>query len=415
MTPKANAKTPTHPLGIPFGGMRLGSVAGVEFFLDWSLLLIFGLIALSLAVGALPQWHPDWSLWARWDFSLLAAALFFASIALHELSHALVGRALGIPIRRVTMFLFGGMAHMEREPQSPGVEFLTALIGPVVSIGLGLEATVAGLLLAGPSLINNLADPVSVIHGLGPVTTLLLWLGPINLLLGLFNLVPGFPLDGGRVFRSGLWWMTGDLHVATRVASALGQAVAFVLMGTGVLMAFGVAIPVLGTGLWSGLWLVLIGWFLNGSARQSYQQLLLRETLDHVKVADIMRSSARMVDGEMPIDALVREVLLRSQQQHFPVTAEDGRVVGIVGRDNVLAVPRERWGDLKVRDVMSSAEQVATVDPAEDVVRALREMRALEQAEVPVVDHGQFVGFLAVDDVLRFVSMYASAQPHRVA
>lgn len=408
----SQADSPTRPRGPNLGGMRLGSVAGVEFFLDWSLLLIFGLIAVSLAVGALPQWHPEWSILARWDFSLLAATLFFGSIALHELSHALVARSLGIPIHRITMFLFGGMAHMESEPQTPGAEFLTALIGPMVSIGLGLQATLVGVWLAGPGFLTSWSNPAAAMSSVGPLATLLLWLGPINLLLGLFNLVPGFPLDGGRVLRSALWWATGDLRKATRFASAAGQVVALGLVGTGVLMAFGVQIPILGTGLLSGLWLILIGWFLNGSARRSYQQLLFRETLDHVKVGDIMRSQVQMVKAPTTVEVFVRDYLLRSQQQHFPVTADDGHVVGILGRDDIRKLARDNWAELTVGDVMISAEHVATLEPSEDVVRALREMQALHQAEIPVVDQGRFVGFLALDDILRFASLYDVVQPH---
>src|SRR5690606_13431688 len=210
----------------------------------------------NLGVGLIPAWHPDWGAGLVWSVAVLAAVLFFASIALHELAHALVARRYGIPVRRITLFVFGGMAHMESEPPSPKSELLMAAVGPLVSLLVGVVATALGSVLASDAVSRDGDDPVALARAIGPAATLLLWLGPINVLLGLFNLVPGFPLDGGRVLRAILWWGTGDLVKATRWASGAGRVVAWTLMGFGVLQLF--------SGLWvQGLWLLLIGWFLN--------------------------------------------------------------------------------------------------------------------------------------------------------
>ncbi|MFW5740285.1 MAG: site-2 protease family protein [Myxococcota bacterium] len=388
------------------GGIRLGSIAGVEFHMDWSLLLIFGVILLSLAMAAFPQWHPNWSPAAHWGVAFVAAVLFFVSVATHELSHALVARARGIPVRRITLFVFGGMAHMEKEPPSPKDELLMAGVGPLVSIAIGLLATGAGMLLAGPAVTGNIETSAqAAFQAMGPGTTLLLWLGPINLMLGIFNMVPGFPLDGGRVLRAALWWTSGNIEKATRRASAAGQAVAWTLMVMGIAMAFGFSVPIFGSGVFSGLWLVLIGWFLSNAARASYQQLLVQQRLAEVRVGDLMRYQVTTVRPDTSIESVLRDHLLRTQQRFVPVIGDNAEILGLVGPENLRSIPRDRWNEVQAHDVMTPASQVDTISPDGDAADALRHLRSTSQSEIPVVLNERLVGFVGLDDIARYLSL----------
>jgi Zn-dependent protease len=253
------------------GGFHLMRVAGVDVFLDWSLAIIFFLITASLGSGLFPAWHPEWSAATSWVTAAAAAVLFLASVLVHEMSHALVGRARGMEIRRITLFIFGGMAHLEEDAREWRTEFYMALVGPVTSLAIGFLCIWLGSLGVG-EVTARMDQPAEMLAGLGPWTTLLLWLGPVNIVLGLFNLVPGFPLDGGRVMRAAIWGATGDLHKATRWASNGGRAFAWFLIAAGVAMILGVRVPFFGTGFVGGLWLALIGWFLHNAAIMSYRQ-----------------------------------------------------------------------------------------------------------------------------------------------
>lgn len=395
--------------GAVHGGMRLGRLFGIDIVADWSLLVIFALIALNLGVGVFPAWHPTWSPALVWSVALLSAVLFFASIVVHELAHALVARRSGIPVRRITLFVFGGMAHLEREPPSPRSEFLMAAVGPLVSLVVGVSATVAGAVLASSVMDRYGDEPLLAMRALGPVSTLLLWLGPINVLLGLFNLIPGFPLDGGRVLRALLWWSTGNLERATRWASWVGRAFAWAFMAAGISMLLGMRVPLLGTGIGQGLWVLLIGWFLNNAARASYQQLLIRTAFEDLTVADMMRRHPQLVAPEIMVDELVRENFMKSDQQAFPVVGIDGRLLGLVEMPQVRAVPRQDWAITKVREIMTPADQVEAVTPEEDAVHALHSLADHEQ--VPVVVQGRVTGVLQRQDLMRWLALRTDLAP----
>jgi Zn-dependent protease len=287
-------------------GVRLGRISGIQIVADWSVIVIFLLVLVSLALGVFPQWHPGWSTALVWGVAFGASVLFFVSILLHELSHALVGRAQGIPVRRITLFIFGGMAHAEKEPPSPKAEFLMAAAGPVTSLVIGFGATFAGVWLAGPAFAAA-DDPLLAMQQLGPFATLLLWLGPINILLGIFNLVPGFPLDGGRVLRAILWGITKDLEKATRWASYGGQTVAWLLIALGIT-------SLLGGGFVQGLWFMLIGWFLLNAAKASYQQTVISESLRGTQVAEVMRRQVTTIPPSISVSALVSDYLMTTDQ-----------------------------------------------------------------------------------------------------
>jgi Zn-dependent protease len=385
------------------GGFSMGRIAGVEMVADWSLLIIFALIAVSLGAGLFPAWHPEWSAGLVWSMAVVASVLFFVSIALHELSHALVARRYGIPVRRITLFVFGGMAHMEREPPSPKAEFLMAVVGPVVSLLIGVVSIALGSAFGADAVAQYADDPEALARAIGPVPTLLLWLGPLNVLLGVFNLVPGFPLDGGRVLRAILWWRTGDLERATRWASGVGRAFAWFLMALGVGMLFGLWVPFFGTGALQGLWFLLIGWFLNNAARASYQQLLVRSAFEDVTVADVMRRQVQVLAPEITIEQLVRDYFMQSDQQVFPVAGSDGQLLGLVELEQVRAVPPAQWSQVTLREIMTPAAQVEGITPDLDAIQALH--RLADHEQIPVLVNGRVAGVLRRQDLMRWMAL----------
>jgi Zn-dependent protease len=378
----------------------LGRIAGVEIFADLSLILIFVLITFSLATGVFPYWHPQWSAGLTWLTALTAAILFFASVLLHELSHALVGRARGVSIRRITLFLFGGMAQMDNEPPSWRSELYMALVGPLTSLVLGgAFLALAGWLGAGIEL--DLNYPGAVLASLGPLATLLLWLGTINIILAVFNLVPGFPLDGGRVLRAVMWGITGDLQRATRWASGAGQVFAALLMAAGAAMVLGLRVPVFGSGWLNGLWMILIGWFLNNAAVVSYKQLLVREALDDVPVGRLMQTQFTSVSPDMPVDALIEEHVMASGQRIFPV-ARDGRFLGLVClRD----LQRRRGAMTRVQDVMTPRGQLVTTTPKQSAAEAMSLLGRHGVNQLPVLEGDRLVGLLRGEDVLKWLAL----------
>jgi Zn-dependent protease/predicted transcriptional regulator len=387
------------------GGVRLGRIAGIAVDVDWSLLVIFSLITFGLGTGIIPAWHPDWSPALVWATSLAAAIVFFASVLAHELSHSLVGRANGITVRRITLFMFGGLAHMENEPPSWRAELVMALVGPLTSLALGVGFVALAAAVGGP-LELALERPAEALRRLGPLATLLLWLGPVNVMLGLFNLVPGFPLDGGRVLRAAIWGATGNLRRATRLASHVGQGFAWIFVGAGVAMMLGVRVPVFGSGLLGGLWLTFIGWFLNNAAVISYRQLLLRESLEDVTVAGIMQSHLVRVPAQMPVSTLVDELVMASGQRAFPVE-DDGHFVGLVVLRDLHGRGRADWECTRVCDVMIPVERLATVSPGEPAVDLLDVLGRRDVNQVPVVDAGRLVGLVRREDVLRWLTLHA--------
>lgn len=261
-------------------GVRLGRLFGVEIRLDFTLVIIFFLVATSLGESTLPNWHPDWPSGLVWAVAISAAVCFFASILLHELSHALVAKAQGTPVRSITLFMLGGVAQIEEEPSSPGREFAIAIVGPLTSIAIGLICMTLGGMSLGvdPELLAN--HPREALRALGPLSTLVVWLGPLNLVLGIFNLIPGFPLDGGRVLRSILWAVTGDQVRASTWASFAGQVFGWLLTALGVLMLFGSVFPIVGGGFVQGIWFVMLGWYLGGAARATAGRVAAKRVLD---------------------------------------------------------------------------------------------------------------------------------------
>jgi Zn-dependent protease len=385
-------------------GLRIGRLAGIEIIADFSLLIIFTLVTFSLAMGVFPAWHPEWGPALIWSTALGAAVLFFVSVLLHELSHAIVGRAGGVRIERITLFIFGGMAHMENEPPTWKSEVAMAMAGPITSLLLGLMFLWLAGVVAGPIDIDPQA-PGAALARLSPLATLLLWLGPINILLAIFNMVPGFPLDGGRVLRAVLWGATGNRRKATRWASFGGQLFAWTLMAVGVLMLLGYRFPLLGGGLFGGVWLMFIGWFLNNAALMSYRQLVVKESLEHVPVSRLMQTRFARIEPEVPLARLLDDYMMASGQRVFPVE-QHGRFLGLVCLEDLRKTQRgETWDRQTARDVMTPVDALVSVDVGDDAADAMDKLASRNVNQVPVLDSGRLVGLLRREDVLTWLSL----------
>jgi Zn-dependent protease/predicted transcriptional regulator len=365
------------------GTISFGQFRGIAVGLHYSWFLIAALISFSLA-GHFGQTHPDWSMARVWGVALITAALFFATLLAHELSHALVAQFHGLPVRSITLFALGGMASIEREANSAKTEFLVAIVGPIVSFVIGL-ASIAAAWSLGWSYQN----------GAGMVGSILGWLGSINVLLALFNLIPGYPLDGGRVLRSALWAMYKDADRATRHAARVGQAVG------GVFIAWGLVQFVL-YAAFGGLWLAAIGWFLMMAAEASYAEVTLGQALHDVRVADVMGDDCLSVEPGMDVGYLVDHVLLRTGRRCVVVKRDD-RVLGLVTAHDVRAIDRARWPDTTVADVMRPIDQVMTVSPAAPLSEALRAMARADVNQLPVVADGRLEGIVSRAHILQLL------------
>jgi Zn-dependent protease len=388
-------------------GLALGRVAGIEVRADVSLSIIFVLITLSIGAGVLPAWHPEWSTVLRWSTALCASILFFASILLHELSHAIVGRKRGVDVRRITLFVFGGMAHLEDEPRGWRDELWMAIAGPITSLTLGVLLILLGNGLAG-SFAMDPAEPARAMAEAGPVATMMLWLGPINILLAAFNLVPGFPLDGGRVLRAGLWGMTGDLERATRIAARSGQLIAWALIALGFAMMLGARVPLLGGGIVNGLWLALIGWFLSTAAQLSYQQLFVRRALGDVASSEIMLTKIQTIDPDTSVQELIEEYILRSDQRAFPVVDGD-ELSGLVCLEDARRVALPARSRRTVFEIMTPARELETVSPHDGALDALRKLSRRQVDQLPVVESGELRGLIRREDIVKWISLQTEA------
>jgi Zn-dependent protease/CBS domain-containing protein len=315
----------------------------------------------------------------------------------------LVAKARGLPVRRITLFFFGGVSNIEREPPSPFTEFLMAIVGPLTSLLLGF-----GFIWLGrqniPDMDTALSSPTQLLRGLDPLSTMLLWLGPINILLGLFNLIPGFPLDGGRVLRSILWAFTDDFRRATRWATIIGQAVGWLMILAGVAMVFGATVPVLGSGTLNGMWLAFIGWFLVQAASQSYQQAMVEDMLEGVPITRLMREPAPAVPPDLPISALVYDHIMQGDERAFPVVEGD-RLLGVVYIENLRELNHSAWDQTSVRQVMVPQNELEIVTPREDAMDAFQKLTQREMRQIPVVQNGKLVGMLRRRDILRWLQV----------
>jgi len=366
--------------------VRLIRIFGIPIGINYTWFIVFALVTLSLATAYFPGRYPGWGPAGYWGVGLLTSLLFFGSVLFHELAHSVVALAWGIPVRSITLFIFGGVASIDREPERPLAEFLIALAGPLASLALALGF---GLWW----LMGQLA-------GLEPLAALGLYLGGINLSLALFNMLPGFPLDGGRVFRSVVWALTGNMARATRWAAATGRAVALLMIvGGGMLFL---------TGHWSsGLWLAFIGWFLDNAASQSAMQAWVRQALEGYTAGDFATAGCQAVESNTPLDWVVRDYVLPQGQSCFLVT--DGiQTRGVATLGQIQQVPRQRWGWTPIRQIMTPLNLLRPVPASEAAYRVLERMMAEGQSLLLVMDGSHPLGLIGQDSLLRFAQRRAS-------
>ena len=383
-------------------GFRIGRIFGIDIRIDWSWLFIVVLLTWNLS-AVFSAWHPGWPIYGSIGVALTASLLFFGCILLHELAHSAVAKRFGVRVRSITLFLFGGVSNIEREPPSPNAELLTAIVGPITSILLGVGFLVAAFLTTDFSLGDS-GTAWAGFARLSLLETLFVWLGPINLLIGVFNLIPAFPLDGGRVVRSILWALSGDLRASTRRVSFIGRAFGWLFIVTGIAMFFGVRVPFFGSGPVSGLWLAFIGWFLRSAALQAYSRLAIDEALDGHIVSEVMRRGAPVVSPELPLTTLVHDYFVRSDERALPVLRDDV-LVGVISISDVRAVPPAEWGATTVAAVMQPWASVTTATPEEPLAEALQQLAQRDVDQLPVLEDGRLVGMLQRRDVARWMEL----------
>ncbi len=365
-------------------GIRLFRLFGFSVEIDASWLIIAALVTWSLAAGYFPTFYPDLSTATYWWMGVMGALGLFAAIVVHEFSHSLVARWYGLEMRGIRLFVFGGVAQMDEEPESPAAEFMMAIAGPIVSVLI--SASAYGLYVLGV--------------GLGwstPVRAVLFYLAWINAVLVIFNMIPAFPLDGGRVLRSALWKLKGNLRWATRIATYGGTAFAVFLMVTGLVSLFAGHFI-------EGLWWILLGLFLRAASESSYQQVLVRRALGNEPVERVMRTDVHSVPSSISVEELVEDHVYRHHFKMFPVT-EDGNLVGCVTTRKVKEIPREQWSRHTVGQVAEPCSEENSISPSTGALEALQKMTRDGRSRLLVVEDGRLRGVISLKDVSRLISL----------
>jgi Zn-dependent protease/predicted transcriptional regulator len=361
--------------------IRLFKVLGIPVEINVSWFIIFALVAWSLVSLYFPTNYRDYSTAAHWIMGIVAAILLFVSVVLHELGHSYVAKTHGVPIRRITLFLFGGVSQLTRESPNPATELKIAVAGPAVSFLLG-------------GICGALYFVTSGAGALGGVRPVLKYLAIVNVMLGGFNLIPGFPLDGGRLLRAILWKATGNLRRATYVATRVGSILGIVFVAFGFLAVFR------GDFVY-GLWMVMIGLFLRQAAEAGYFQVLVDGALKGMKVHEVMKTDVVTVPETLTLQSLVDDYFFKHHYDCFPVAdAGRGRLLGLVTLNEVKHVPKERWGETTVADVMQRGAEELSVSPDDDVSAVLRRVIKDQCGRLPVVERGAVVGIVTRKDIM---------------
>ncbi|MGE5740413.1 MAG: site-2 protease family protein [Candidatus Aminicenantes bacterium RBG_16_66_30] len=371
--------------------VTLFRIFGFEVKVDWSWLILGALIVWSLATGLFPVWYKGLEKADYWVMGVAGALGLFLSIVFHELWHSLIARRFGLNMRGITLFLFGGVSEMADEPPSPKAEFFLAVAGPISSVVLAAVFFAVSYLLIGPG-------PAT------PVTGVLNYLGYLNLILAAFNLIPAFPLDGGRVLRAILWGSWNDLRRATRVASSVGAGLGAGLMFFGVLQFF------MGRSV-GGIWTFIIGMFVRSAARSSYQQLVFRDALSGVPVKKFMVTDAVTVKPGTTVEKLVDDYIYKYHFKMYPVVDGETRV-GCVTLDQVKDLPRADWASHSVGELARGCSAENTIRPDDDVIKALALMQKTGRSRLLVAEDGKLAGIISLKDIMGYIAIKSDLEEH---
>ncbi len=358
------------------GSLRIGKIAGIDIYIHVSWIIILVLLTVSLAIGWFPQLYPGQSTATYWIVSLIAALLLFVSVLLHELAHSLVARRRGLPVKNITLFIFGGVSNIEQEPKDPGIEFQVAVVGPLTSL----------LMLQLPLQGTN-----------SPLEEILYYLAVTNILLGVFNLIPAFPLDGGRVLRSIIWKISGSMRQATRAASITGQVIAYLFILLGIWLFFTVSIL-------DGIWLGFIGWFLLSSAQSANSQVMLASVFNGVTVGEVMNPKPTTVPANISLQQLVDVYFLPGGLRYALVMQAD-QLVGLITLSDIRHIPRDQWGQVSVSYAMIPLERLHVVSPQQTLSDVLPLMAGRDVNQLPVVQNGTPVGIVSRDAIVQYLEV----------
>ena len=365
--------------------LKLGRILGIDIGVHYSWVIIAFLIVFSLA-GQFRLANPEWTPQLIWSLAGITALLFFASILIHELSHAAVAKSRGMSVQSITLFALGGVANIEKESMDAKSEFWMAIAGPITSV-------VIGFIFLGLAKVTGSGFEIGT--SASPIGAAFFWLGYINIALAIFNMIPGYPLDGGRVLRAIVWRFTGSMARATRIAARVGQFFA------GALIVFGLMRFLLG-GSFGGLWIAFIGWFLSQASSASSAETEATAALSGVRVGDVMSTDCATVDATMNLRIFAEEYLLRTGRRCF-IVLENGRQAGLVSINELKDMKRERWPFATVSQIAIPFDHIKTVSPETPVTEALQIMMKENANQIPVMSNGTVVGVITRVNVFQFL------------
>jgi len=362
------------------GNISLGKIFGIPLRLHYTWFIIFALVTFSLVFDVAYQTYPTEQ---RIIWGILTSLLFFASIIIHELAHSILAIRNNIPVKDITLFVFGGVSQITKEATHPRAELSIAIVGPLTSLALAGIFYGLHLLLAGAQ--HNLA------------ASSMQWLAWINVLLAAFNLIPGFPLDGGRIFRALVWQRTHDYHRATRIATRVGQGIAYAFI------AVGIALIIFFPQYWlNGMWLIFIGWFLSNAARASYQQVLLHDALIGITVRQVTDYNCPVIPPHMNLMELVQQYVLPTGRSCFLISW-GAELEGMITLQQIKKVPRSRWSTTTAQDIMTPASKLKVAYADQDILSVLQEMNGESANHIPVMETGKVIGVINQEDIARFL------------
>jgi Zn-dependent protease len=367
------------------GSITIGKLSGITINIDYSWFFIFLLVTWSLSGSYFPSVFPDWSIAQSIVAGLITSLLFFASVLAHELGHSITAQRHGIPVRSITLFIFGGLANITREPERPGVEFKIAIAGPLTSIALGIVFWVLYFFLPSPRF-DGAAE-------------IAFWLGWTNLVLAVFNLLPGFPLDGGRVLRAIIWKVSKNPHKATQWVANIGRAIAYLMIAAGIVIMF--------TGnVINGLWLAFIGWFLSNAATGSSRRVSVHQELQRYTVAELMKTDYVKIPAYISIEDMYNEYIKQNRKSYLVVTS-GSETLGLVNMHLLRKLDKQQWSIKTASEVMMPLSRLRYLPPDADLIAAVRAFQEEKVDLLPVVREGEIIGLIGYEDLVNFLNSKA--------